>query len=69
MIDTDKLRGLIAENKLSQSYVAEQLGITKKTFYTKMKKGIFDSDEISQMMAILNIDNPVPIFFAQNVTY
>lgn len=65
MIRTDLLKGVIAQNNTSQREVAKKLGMTEKTFYTKMKKGIFDSDEISEMILILNINNPIEIFFAQ----
>ena len=33
-----------------------------------MKIGIFGSDEIDKMIELLEIKNPVPIFFAQCVT-
>lgn len=71
MVDTDALRGLIAERGLSQSDVAEKLGMTPKTFYTKMSKKVFDSDEIEAMIRMLQIpmERCTRIFFAQNVTY
>ena len=65
MIRTDELRGVIAKNGYSQSDVAKMLGITPKTFYEKMKKGIFGSDEIEIMIKKLRIENPMPIFFDQ----
>ena len=49
MIDTQKLKGIIAENGTSQRQVAFAIGITEKTFYEKMKKGIFGSNEIDKM--------------------
>ena len=64
MIRTDKLRGIISEKGFSQAKVAEAIGITPKTFYEKMSKGVFGSDEIEVMIRILHIDNPVEIFFA-----
>ena len=57
MIKTDELRGIIAKNGMSQ-----------KTFYEKMKKGIFGSDEIEAMTELLHIDRPWDIFFAKEVT-
>jgi hypothetical protein len=69
MVATDKLRGVIAERGLSQRKVAEHLGMTGKTFYTKMKKGVFDSDEMSEMISFLNIPNPGEIFFAEVGTH
>ena len=69
MINTDKLRGIIAERKLSQKDVAKAIGITPKTFYEKMNKGVFGSDEIDIMIGYLGIDDPAAIFFAKEVTY
>lgn len=64
MIRTDELRGIIAKNGLSQTDVAKMIGVTPKTFYEKMKNGVFGSDEIQIMIDELHIDNPMPIFFA-----
>ena len=68
MIDTAKLRGRIVEKGLTQQDVAHLIGKTPKTFYQKMKKGVFDSDEISAMVDALEIENPAEIFFANKVT-
>jgi DNA-binding XRE family transcriptional regulator len=65
MIDRNVLRGMIVMKGMSQSDMAEKLGMTPKTFYDKMKKGVFDSDEIYQMISLLGIDNPKDIFFCR----
>ena len=65
MIKTDDLRGIIVKNGLSQTDVAKMIGITPKTFYEKMKNGVFGSDEIQIMIDELHIENPMPIFFAK----
>ena len=65
MIKTDELRGIIAKNKLSQTDVAKMIGVTPKTFYGKMKNGVFGSDEIQIMIDKLHIEDPMPIFFAR----
>lgn len=65
MIRTDELRGIIAKNGYSQSDIAVKIGITPKTFYEKMKNGVFGSDEIQTMIDELHIDDPMPIFFAR----
>lgn len=65
MIKTDELRGEIAKNGLSQSDVAKMIGVTPKTFYEKMKNGVFGSDEIEIMIEKLNIRDPMAIFFAK----
>lgn len=64
MIRTDKLSGVIAENGYTKADVAKKIGMTPKTFYSKMKKGVFGSDEIEAMILLLRIQNPVEIFFA-----
>ena len=68
MIRTSKLIGIIAERGLSQKAVAKELGINEATFYKKMKRGVFDSDEIYEMITLLDIENPVDIFFANSGT-
>lgn len=68
MIDTNELRGIIAKNGLSQSELARKLGMSPKTFYDKMKKGVFSSNEIEKMIVQLGIENPIAIFFVNNVT-
>ena len=65
MIKTNELRGVIAKNGLSQSDVAAMIGITPKTFYEKMKIGVFRSDEIEIMIDKLKIDDPMKIFFSK----
>ncbi len=61
-MDVNKLKGIIAERGLSQRKVAKQLGITERTFYLKMKKESFGTDEATKMVEILNIENPAEIF-------
>lgn len=69
MIKTNELRGVIAKNGYSQSDVAGMIGITPKTFYEKMKNGVFGSNEIQIMIDRLHIEDPVSIFFCQRVTF
>lgn len=68
MIDVNKLRGRMAEKGRSGQDMAKVIGKTPKTFYSKMKAGVFDSDEIEAMVKYLEIMNPLEIFFAEEVT-
>lgn len=68
MINTQKLKGVIAEKGTSQRQVALAIGITEKTFYKKIENGVFGSDEIDKMIELLEIEDPLPIFFSQCVT-
>lgn len=65
MIKTNELRGIFAKNGKSQTDVAKMLGITPKTFYGKMQKGIFNSNEIQAMIDEFHIEDPVGVFFAK----
>lgn len=68
MIDVNKLRGKMAEKGRSGKDMAKVIGKTPKTFYSKMKAGVFDSDEIVALVNDLEITNPCEIFFANEVT-
>ena len=65
MVAVDKLRGIIAEHGMTQRQVAQYLGISDKTFYNKMQKGVFGTDEVEELVKLLCIPNPVDIFLAQ----
>ena len=68
MVDTKKLKSIFVLNDKTQEDVAHHLGMSPKTFYLRMKKGVFGSDEIESMIDYLNIEDPMPIFFAKRVT-
>ena len=64
MIDVDSLKAEIVRNRKTQKDVAKMIGVTPKTFYDKMSRGVFGSDEIEIMIKELNIKDPISIFFA-----
>ena len=68
MIDTNALKGVIVSKGMTQQDVAKHLEMTPKTFYMKMKRGVFGSDEIEAMIELLRIENPIEIFFANKST-
>lgn len=68
MVNTDKLLGIMAEKHKSQKDVAKALGMSPKTFYLRMQSKVFGSDEIEIMIEVLDIDNPMPIFFDPKVS-
>lgn len=65
MIKVNDLKAEITRNNLTQKDVAKLIGVTPKTFYDKMSKGVFGSDEIEIMIKELKIIDPVSIFFAE----
>ena len=68
MIDTNALKGAITAKGLTQQDVAKHIGIAPKTFYAKMKRGVFGSDEMESMINLLSLENPWSIFFANEGT-
>lgn len=68
MIDTNEIKACIARKNTTQEAVAQACGMSSKTFYLKMKKGIFGTDEVEKMIDFLDIKNPSDIFFAKEVT-
>lgn len=68
MVHVKKLKGKMAEKGRTGKDMAVVIGKTPKTFYEKMKKGVFDSDEITAIVEDLDIENPMEIFFAEEVT-
>lgn len=68
MIDRNKLRAAWVSKGFTQERVAKEVGISNKTFSLKMKRGVFGSDEIEKMIDILDISDPVNVFFAKKVT-
>ncbi|OOM74980.1 helix-turn-helix domain-containing protein [Clostridium sp. BL-8] len=65
MILVNELKGKIKAKGYTQEKLARELGISPKTLCTKLSKGIFGSDEIENMIKILEIQNPIEIFFAK----
>ena len=68
MLDKNALRAEIARRGLTQKQVATALGISEKTFISRMKTGVFGTDEAEKLIMLLNIKDPMPIFFAGLVT-
>ncbi len=63
MLDRNALRGEIARNGLTQKDVAKMLNISEKTFISRMKRGIFGTDEVEILVDNLKIKKPMDIFF------
>ena len=48
--------------------LAEKLGMTYTSLYRKIKSGRFTREEIGKIIELLEIKDPVPIFFADELT-
>lgn len=68
MLNKKALRAAFALRGRTQGEVAAHIGISEKTFISRMKRGAFWTDECEKMIAFLQIENPSEIFFAKEVT-
>jgi len=65
LILVNELKGKIRAKGYTQEKLAKELGISPKTLSNKLSKGVFGSDEIDKIVRILEIDNPIEIFFVK----
>lgn len=69
MVNANELKAAMVRKGFTQKQVAEKLNITPRTLSTKLRKGVFGSDEIELLMSLLEINDPMTIFFSKTVTY
>lgn len=65
MVNANELKAAFKRKAYTQEDVAKMLGITPRTLSNKMKKGVFNSNEIERLIEVLDIKEPLPIFFAR----
>ena len=63
MLNVNALKAEMVRNGYTQAALAKELGITPRTFTTRLKTGDFGSKEIEIMMSRLKLADPVAIFF------
>lgn len=65
MIAINKLKAKFVERGLTQAAVAKAIGLSERTMVSRIKSGVFGSDEIDKMIEVLCIENPSEIFFVK----
>ena len=68
MLDVKELKAEMIRNDYTQARLAAELGISTRTLYNKFKSGEFGTREMEIMMDVLNLKDPMAIFFAKEVT-
>lgn len=68
MLNKNALKAEMVRYGYTNDSLAKEIGISSRTFSTRLKKGDFGSDEMDKMVEVLHLENPIPIFFAQLVT-
>lgn len=67
MFDRKRLQAQMVLKDINAEELSEQLGINPSTFYRKMNNdGDFSRAEIEKMIIILEINDPVFVFFDNN---
>lgn len=68
MFDERRLRAQLVLRGMTVKELAEKLNMNESTFHRKVKAdGAFSRQEINDMIDILGIDNPMEIFFADEL--
>lgn len=68
MVNKNKLRAEIVRNGYTQADVAKKLGMSEKTFISRLKRGAFKTNEVEVIVDFLGIEDPMSIFFDREVT-
>jgi hypothetical protein len=67
MFDRKRLQAQMVLKDINAEELSEQLGINPSTFYRKMNNdGDFSRAEIEKMIIVLEINDPVFVFFDNN---
>ena len=68
MLNVPEFRAAMVRKGYTQKDIAKILGMSEKTLYFRLKNKYFGSDEIEKLISVLEISDPVPIFFSGVVT-
>lgn len=68
MFDRKRLQSQMVLKGITGKELASRIGISETTLYRKMSDdGDFSRTEIKKMMTVLDINDPVPIFFTEEL--
>lgn len=70
MVNSNKLLGVLKEKQVTQESLCKQIRMSKKTFYNRLQRKRFFSDEIEKIAQVLNLSckEIIEIFFTNLVT-
>lgn len=63
MLNVPEFKALMVRKGYTQKSLSAILGISEKTFCERMRKKRFGTEEIEQLIPLLEISNPMQIFF------
>lgn len=68
MLNVLEFRAAMVRKGYNQKMLAEKLGISEKTFCERLRLKRFGTEEIEILIPLLEIQDPMPIFFDGVVT-
>ena len=68
MLDANSLKAEMVRNGYTQEKMAKAIGITPRTFSTRLKTGDFGRKEMEIMIRLLNLKDPLAVFFGTTTT-
>lgn len=68
MLNVPEFKAAMVRKGYTQKALSEKLGISEKTFCERIKTKRFGTEEIEILIPLLEIENPMPIFFDGVVT-
>lgn len=57
------LKAEIVKNGMTQKELCKKINMAQSTFTRKIKKGVFNTDDIKKIILVLNLEHPEQIFF------
>ena len=67
MFNEREFEAQMARKGVKKYELAEKLGMTYTSLYRKIKSGRFTREEIGKIIELLEIKDPVPIFFEEEL--
>ena len=68
MFNEREFEAQLVRKGIKKYELAEKLGMTYTNLYRKIKTGRFTREEIGKIIDIAEIEDPMPIFFADELT-
>lgn len=68
MINELELKACFVRQGMTQNDVANALSMSSHTLSNKIKRNTLTTKEVSELISLLKITDPLPIFFATNLT-
>jgi len=68
MFNEREFEAQLVRKGIKKYELAKRLGMSYTNLYRKIKTGRFTREEIGKIIDIADIDDPVPIFFADELT-